>query len=124
MISPDGKWVAYASDESGNWEIYVTTFPAAEGKWQVSRGGGTQPRWRAAASAEAGMVMAAVPASSKTVTVPAGVLSPSRARILPYPHHLAPSLSLRHHDLPQIFRPLQTHNWVLPGSSNSGGSGG
>ena len=46
-ISPDGKWAAYASDESGNWEIYVTTFPGAEGKWQVSRGGGTQPRWRA-----------------------------------------------------------------------------
>ena len=46
MISPDGKWVAYASDESGNWEIYVTTFPGAEGKWQISRGGGTQPRWR------------------------------------------------------------------------------
>ena len=46
MISPDGKWAAYASDVSGNWEIYVTTFPGAEGKWQVSRGGGTQPRWR------------------------------------------------------------------------------
>jgi Tol biopolymer transport system component len=46
MISPDGKWVAYASDESGNWEIYVTTFPGASGKWQVSRGGGTEPRWR------------------------------------------------------------------------------
>jgi len=47
MISRDGKWVAYASDESGNWEIYVTTFPGAAGKWQVSRGGGTEPRWRA-----------------------------------------------------------------------------
>jgi eukaryotic-like serine/threonine-protein kinase len=46
MISPDGKWVAYASDESGAWEIYVTTFPGAAGKWQVSRGGGTEPRWR------------------------------------------------------------------------------
>jgi dipeptidyl aminopeptidase/acylaminoacyl peptidase len=46
QISPDGKWVAYASDESGNWEIYVTTFPGAVGKWQVSRGGGTEPRWR------------------------------------------------------------------------------
>ena len=46
MISPDGKWAAYASDESGSWEIYVTTFPAAAGKWQVSRGGGTEPRWR------------------------------------------------------------------------------
>lgn len=47
MISPDGKWVAYASDESGSWEIYVTTFPGAAGKWQVSREGGTEPRWRA-----------------------------------------------------------------------------
>ena len=46
QISPDGKWVAYASNESGEWEIYVTTFPAAAGKWQVSRGGGTEPRWR------------------------------------------------------------------------------
>jgi Tol biopolymer transport system component len=45
QISPDGKWVAYASDESGNWEIYVTSFPSAAGKWQVSRGGGTEPRW-------------------------------------------------------------------------------
>jgi eukaryotic-like serine/threonine-protein kinase len=46
QISPDGKWLAYASDESGDWEVYVTTFPAATGKWQVSRGGGTEPRWR------------------------------------------------------------------------------
>ena len=46
QISPDGKWLAYASTESGDWEIYVTTFPAAQGKWQVSRGGGTEPRWR------------------------------------------------------------------------------
>lgn len=46
QISPDGKWVAYASQESGDWEIYVTAFPSAAGKWQVSRGGGTEPRWR------------------------------------------------------------------------------
>jgi eukaryotic-like serine/threonine-protein kinase len=46
QISPDGKWVVYASNESGNWEIYVTSFPDAAGKWQVSRGGGTEPRWR------------------------------------------------------------------------------
>ena len=45
QISPDGKWAAYASDESGTWQIYVTTFPAAIGKFQVSRGGGTEPRW-------------------------------------------------------------------------------
>jgi eukaryotic-like serine/threonine-protein kinase len=46
QISADGKWAAYASNESGEWEIYVTTFPGAQGKWQISRGGGTEPRWR------------------------------------------------------------------------------
>jgi serine/threonine protein kinase/Tol biopolymer transport system component len=45
-LSSDGKWVAYASNESGKWEIYVTSFPEARGKWQVSSGGGEQPRWR------------------------------------------------------------------------------
>jgi eukaryotic-like serine/threonine-protein kinase len=45
-FSPDGKWVAYASNENGRWEIYVTSFPEAHGKWQVSNTGGDQPRWR------------------------------------------------------------------------------
>jgi serine/threonine protein kinase len=45
-FSPDGKWVAYSSNESGRWEIYVTSFPQAHGKWQVSNTGGDQPRWR------------------------------------------------------------------------------
>ena len=38
--------MAYASNETGKWEIYVTSFPEARGKWQVSTGGGEQPRWR------------------------------------------------------------------------------
>ncbi len=46
QFSPDGKWVAYASNESGRWEVYVTSFPEAQGKWQVSAEGGEQPRWR------------------------------------------------------------------------------
>jgi eukaryotic-like serine/threonine-protein kinase len=46
QFSPDGKWVAYGSNESGKWEIYVTSFPVPQGKWQVSTGGGEQPRWR------------------------------------------------------------------------------
>jgi Tol biopolymer transport system component len=46
MFSPDGRWVAYSSDESGRPEIYVTSFPRAEGKWQISSGGGEGPRWR------------------------------------------------------------------------------
>ena len=47
QISANGKWVAYASNDSGDWEIYATTFPGAAGKWQVSRGAGSEPRWRA-----------------------------------------------------------------------------
>jgi eukaryotic-like serine/threonine-protein kinase len=44
-FSPDGKWVAYVSDESGRGEIYVVPFPGPGGKWQVSTGGGGQPVW-------------------------------------------------------------------------------
>ena len=45
-LSPDGRWLAYTSDESGRGEIYVTPFPQAASKWQVSMTGGTSPRWR------------------------------------------------------------------------------
>ena len=47
-LSPDGRWVSYFSNESGAFEVYVQGFPNPEkGKWQVSRGGGLHPRWRA-----------------------------------------------------------------------------
>ena len=45
-FSPDGRWVAYASDESGQAEVYVRPFPAGEGKWRISNDGGFYPRWR------------------------------------------------------------------------------
>ena len=45
-ISPDGRWIAYQSAESGRDEIYVRPFPNVnEGRWQVSTGGGTRPLW-------------------------------------------------------------------------------
>ncbi len=46
MLSPDGRWLAYGSDESGKQEVYVTSFPSGAGKWQISTAGGTFPRWR------------------------------------------------------------------------------
>ena len=46
QFSPDGRWVAYESNESGRPEIYVRGFPGAVGKSLVSVAGGTQPRWR------------------------------------------------------------------------------
>jgi len=45
QFSPDGKWVAYVSNESGSAEVYVQPFPEPVGKWQVSVSGGTMPRW-------------------------------------------------------------------------------
>ena len=45
QFSPNGRFVAYVSDESGRNEVYVRPFPGAEGKWQVSGNGGSQPRW-------------------------------------------------------------------------------
>jgi serine/threonine protein kinase/Tol biopolymer transport system component len=44
-ISPDGHWVAYASDESGQQDIYITTFPEGKGKWRVSANSGAYPAW-------------------------------------------------------------------------------
>jgi eukaryotic-like serine/threonine-protein kinase len=46
QFSPDGRWVAYQSNESGRFEIYVQPFPGPGGKWPVSTAGGTDPRWR------------------------------------------------------------------------------
>jgi Tol biopolymer transport system component len=44
-FSPDGRWIAYVSNESGNYEVYVRPFPGPGGKWQVSTGGGFFPKW-------------------------------------------------------------------------------
>jgi hypothetical protein len=43
---PRGGWIAYSSDESGRSEVYVTSFPEHQGKWQISQSGGSMPRWR------------------------------------------------------------------------------
>jgi eukaryotic-like serine/threonine-protein kinase len=46
QVSPDGRWMAYASDESGAWEVYVESFPIPGGKRTISVAGGTEPQWR------------------------------------------------------------------------------
>jgi hypothetical protein len=46
QISPNGKWIAYSSDETGRPEIYVQSFPPGGGKWQSSSNGGMYARWR------------------------------------------------------------------------------
>jgi len=48
QLSPDGRWLAYSSNESGQSEVYVRPFPSGPGRWRVSAGqdGSVQPRWR------------------------------------------------------------------------------
>ena len=46
QFSPDGRWVAYTSNESGRQEVYVASFPVPSSKWPVSTNGGLLPRWR------------------------------------------------------------------------------
>ena len=46
VLSPDGRWVAYSSDESDRYEVYVQSFPSGGGKRQVSVAGGNGPQWR------------------------------------------------------------------------------
>jgi Tol biopolymer transport system component len=45
VFSPDGQWIAYGNDESGDWEVYVRPADRSSGKWQISSGGGGYPIW-------------------------------------------------------------------------------
>ena len=45
VFSPDGKWIAYGSQESGTWEVYVRPYPGPGGRWQISAGDGYSARW-------------------------------------------------------------------------------
>jgi len=46
QFSPDGRWVAYGSDDSGAYQVFVRSFPDGRSKWQVSTHGGMGPAWR------------------------------------------------------------------------------
>ena len=45
VISPDGRFVAYCSDEDGRFQVYVQTLPPSDDKWKISINGGVEPRW-------------------------------------------------------------------------------
>jgi Tol biopolymer transport system component len=65
QLSPDSRWMAYTSDESGQREVYVRPFPAGDQQWKISTGGGEQPRWRGD-----GKEMFYVALDGKMMTVP------------------------------------------------------
>ena len=47
QLSADGRWIAYAAAEIGTYDVFVQPYPATGARWQISTGGGRQPRWRA-----------------------------------------------------------------------------
>ena len=72
QFSPDGRWVAYASTESGKPEVYVQSFPVGSGKWQISTTGGDQPTWRSD-----GKELFYVAPDNSLMTVPVGGTGPT-----------------------------------------------
>jgi Tol biopolymer transport system component/predicted Ser/Thr protein kinase len=73
-FSPDGRWLVYNSNESGDMEVYVTQFPGPGGKWQVSTAGGTEPCWSAD-----GSEIFYLDSSQNLVTVPISTAATFRA---------------------------------------------
>ncbi|HEV3215605.1 MAG TPA: protein kinase, partial [Vicinamibacterales bacterium] len=86
QFSPDGHWLAYTSNESGRDEIYARPFPDSGGKWQLSTGGGSQPRWR-----PDGKELFYVAADAKLTAVPIGVAPQARALTVGAPVALFPT---------------------------------
>lgn len=93
-LSPDGRFVAYLSDESGRLELYVRDFPRGERKWAISSNGATQPRWSRDGKelfyAENGTLLA-VPVRTVPDFVPGAAIrlfaSPALARLEREPHY-------------------------------------
>ena len=80
QISPDGRWLLWASDDSGRYEVYVAPFPGGGSRVQVSREGGTQPRWNPAGGEillkTPDNVLTAVPIETGSGTISVGTPTP------------------------------------------------
>jgi len=80
QISPDGRWLLWASDDSGRYEVYVAPFPGGGSRVQVSREGGTQPRWAPAGGEilfkTPGNVLTAVRIETTSGTISVGTPTP------------------------------------------------
>jgi hypothetical protein len=78
QFSPDSRWIAYGSDETGRFEVSVQSFPVPRGPWRVSTEGGTEPRWRADGkeifylSADGNLMAASVTVSADGKTIETG----------------------------------------------------
>lgn len=95
-LSPDGRWLAYVSDESGRMEVWVRPFSRREGRWQISINGGAEPIW----SRDTGQIFYRNAGQVWAVDIQtAGGFSPGRPRLLFENQRLATSNPLRNWDL-------------------------
>jgi eukaryotic-like serine/threonine-protein kinase len=78
-FSPNGRWMAYASDESGRFEVYVRPFPPSTGQWLVSVAGGMQPEWR-----RDGKELFYISADRKMMAVPVATDGPTLTADVPH----------------------------------------
>ena len=95
QFSPDGRWLAYASDESGRFEIYVQPFPSPGRKWQISTDGGTEPVW--ASTGELFYRNVDKMMAVETTTQPA--FSPGRPRMLFEGRYVTTLLTMPNYDV-------------------------
>lgn len=94
QLSPDGEWIAYTSDESGDWEVYLQSRTRPELRWQVSVDGGSDPKWRSDSKelcyvSEDDWLMSVTVAAERNKPPSA----PARLFALPGTQHVAPYLS-------------------------------
>jgi Tol biopolymer transport system component len=101
QFSPDGKWIAYQSNESGRFEIYIRPFPGPGERWRVSKDGGVQVRWR-----RDGGGLFYIDLDGQLVEVPFKIVSTSQAAEIgmPIPLFVAPvgavqNVSLQHYNV-------------------------
>lgn len=94
--SPDGRWLAYTSNESGSWDVYVKPLPALDRKWRVSRAGGSGPVWRSDSAElyflDAEQQLMAVPIQPGAVPVGAAPARLFSLPIVPSPPAIDPRL--------------------------------
>ena len=95
-ISPDGRWLAYQSDESGQFEVYVRPFPGPGGQSLVSVNGGMNPRW-AHSGTEIFYVASDQSMTVATVRADSDFVVESRERLTPWPYLVG--IPMRHYDL-------------------------
>ncbi len=96
VFSPDGRYLAYQSNESGRQEIYVQSFPGPGGKWQVSSNGGNQPHWRGDGKE---LFFRSLDQKIMAVDVTTGAAFEAGVPKALFPVHLDPTLA-RNHFLP------------------------